>query len=91
VVHGADGLDEISISGETYVSELREGTVRSYTVAPEDFGMSRAPLETIRGGDARHNAEILQSILGRPHAPHEHGPRRDIVLPDRSRTAGFAP
>lgn len=80
VVHGADGLDEISISGETCVSELRDGTVRSYTVAPEDFGMSRAPLETIRGGDARHNAEILASILGRPHAPHEHGPRRDIVL-----------
>jgi anthranilate phosphoribosyltransferase len=80
VVHGADGLDEISISGETYVSELRDGSVRSYTVAPEDFGLSRAPLETIRGGDARHNAEILESILGGPGKPHEHGPRRDIVL-----------
>ena len=80
VVHGADGLDEISISGETYVSELRDRTVRSYTMAPEDFGLSRAPLETIRGGDARDNAEILRRVLGGPHAPHEHGPRRDIVL-----------
>jgi anthranilate phosphoribosyltransferase len=80
VVHGADGLDEMSISGETYVSELRDRTVRSYTMAPEDFGLSRAPLETIRGGDARDNAEILRRVLGGPHAPHEHGPRRDIVL-----------
>ena len=53
VVHGADGLDEISISGETYVAELRDGIVRSFTVTPEDFGLRRAPLEAIRGGDAR--------------------------------------
>src|SRR5271156_1562404 len=56
VVHGADGLDEISITGETQVSELCDATVRSYNVAPEDFGLSRAPLESLRGGDARHNA-----------------------------------
>jgi anthranilate phosphoribosyltransferase len=79
VVHGADGLDEISISGETSVAELRDGTVRSYTITPEDFGLPRAPLEAILGGDARHNAQIIHKILGRPLVAHEHGPRRDIV------------
>ncbi len=80
VVHGADGLDEISIAGETYVSELREGTVRSYTVTPEDFGLPRAPIEAIRGGDAKHNAQIIKHVLGHKDAPHEHGAHRDIVL-----------
>jgi anthranilate phosphoribosyltransferase len=84
VVHGADGLDEISISGETYISELRDGTVRSYSVAPEDFGLSRAPLESFRGGDAKHNAQIIQNVLGHRDAPHEHGPHRDIVLANSS-------
>jgi len=77
VFHGADGLDEISVSGETTIAELRDGAVRSYTVAPEDFGLSRAEIETLRGGDAAQNAHIIERILG---APHEHGPRRDIVL-----------
>lgn len=80
VVHGADGLDEISISGETYVAELRDGVVRSYTVAPEDFGLSRAPLESIQGGDVKHNARIIKHVLGNREEPHEHGPHRDIVL-----------
>jgi anthranilate phosphoribosyltransferase len=56
VVHGADGLDEISLSGETHVAELREGSLKRYTVTPEDFGMSRAPIETLRGGNAPENA-----------------------------------
>jgi anthranilate phosphoribosyltransferase len=80
VVHGADGLDEISISGETYVSELSGGTVRSYTVTPEDFGVSRASLESISGGDAKQNAEIIHKILGRSLLYREHGPHRNIVL-----------
>jgi anthranilate phosphoribosyltransferase len=80
VVHGADGLDEISISGETSVAELRDGAVRSFTAVPEDFGLRRAPLETIRGGDAKHNAEIIHKILGRSLLYREHGPHRDIVL-----------
>ncbi|HXZ14138.1 MAG TPA: anthranilate phosphoribosyltransferase [Candidatus Sulfotelmatobacter sp.] len=80
VVHGADGLDEISISDETAIAELRDGAVQSYTVAPEDFGLARAPLEKIRGGDAGRNAQIIDRILGRHGAPHEHGPYRDIVL-----------
>jgi anthranilate phosphoribosyltransferase len=80
VVHGADGLDEISISGETSIAELRDGAVRSYSVTPEDFGLSRAAIETLRGGDAAQNAHIIERILGGPGSPHEHGPRRDIVL-----------
>ena len=80
VVHGADGLDEISISGETFVSELRDGAVRTYTVTPEDFGVRRAPLDAIRGGDAKQNAEIVHKVLGRSMLYRDHGPHRDIVL-----------
>jgi anthranilate phosphoribosyltransferase len=75
VVHGADGLDEISLSGETHVAELREGALTRYTVTPEDFGMSRAPLETLRGGNAPENAALIrQALEGQP------GPRRDIAI-----------
>jgi anthranilate phosphoribosyltransferase len=80
VVHGADGLDEISISGETQIAELRDGEVRSYTVTPEDFGLRRAPLESIRGGDAKENAEIIHKVLGRSMLYRDHGPHREIVL-----------
>jgi len=80
VVHGADGLDEISISGETHVSELSGGAVRSYTVTPEDFGVSRAPLESISGGDAKQNAGIILNILSRSPLDGEHDPHRNIVL-----------
>ncbi len=75
VVHGADGLDEISLSGETHVAEVEHGAVRSYRVAPEDFGLKRAPLEALRGGDAPENARIIRLVL-----EGEAGPRRDIVL-----------
>ena len=75
VVHGADGLDEISLSGETYVAEVLEGTVKRYTLTPEDFGMSRAPIETLRGGDATENAALIREVLeGQP------GPRHDIAI-----------
>jgi anthranilate phosphoribosyltransferase len=72
VVHGADGLDEISLSGPTYVAELRDGAVASYRVSPEDFGLARSPLEAIRGGDATTNAQIVHGILdGSPsHVSH---------------------
>jgi anthranilate phosphoribosyltransferase len=80
VVHGADGLDEISLSGETRIAELRAGIVRSYSVTPEDFGLRRAPLESIRGGDAKQNSEIIHKILGRSMLYRDHGPHREIVL-----------
>jgi anthranilate phosphoribosyltransferase len=88
VVHGADGLDEISLSGETYVAEVHEGTVKRYTLTPEDFGMSRAPIETLRGGDAQENATVIREVLeGQP------GPRRDIAIMNAAAalvTAGIA-
>lgn len=84
VVHGSDGLDEISISGKTTIAELRDGAVRSYALTPEDFGLSRAGIETLRGGDAAQSAHIIERILGGHGSPHEHGPRRDIVLANSS-------
>jgi len=80
VFHGAEGLDEISISGETYVSELRDSSVRNYRVTPEDFGLRRWPPEEIRGGDARHNAEIILHIFGPSAHHHANGAHREIVL-----------
>ena len=56
VVHGLDGLDEITITGKTRVAEAREGSVRSYEIEPEEFGMNRASLQEISGGDANENA-----------------------------------
>jgi anthranilate phosphoribosyltransferase len=75
VVHGAGGLDEISLAGETKVGEVRGGLVRVYNVTPEDFGLSRAPISAISGGDAAHNAELVRAILA-----GESGPRRDVVI-----------
>ncbi|MGA8201247.1 MAG: anthranilate phosphoribosyltransferase, partial [Candidatus Sulfotelmatobacter sp.] len=75
VVHGLDGLDEITISGPTRVAEAREGTVRTYEVDPEDFGLARATLQDISGGDAEENAAIIREVLsGKKSA------RRDVVL-----------
>jgi anthranilate phosphoribosyltransferase len=75
VVHGSDGLDEITITAESKITELRNGELSTYNVAPEDFGLERATLEEIQGGDAHQNGEIILEVLrgGR-------GPRRDIVL-----------
>jgi len=75
VVHGADGLDEISISGETQVAEVRHRAVRNYTVTPEVFGLRRAAIEEIAGGDPAANAELIRGVLG-----GERGARRDVVL-----------
>jgi len=77
VVHGEDGLDEISLSAETFIAELREGQVWSYRVSPEDFGLHRTPREAIRGGDAKKNAEIVHTILSRALGDD---PYRAVVL-----------
>ncbi len=75
VVHGSDGLDEITITGPTHVAEVRDRRVRSYDVCPEEFGLARAPMEEISGGDVQANAAIIREILqGRRSA------RRDVVL-----------
>ena len=75
VVHGADGLDEISNTGESRISEVREGLVRTFGVRPEDFGMARATIADLHGGDRDQNADIIRSLLG-----GEPGPKRDIVV-----------
>jgi anthranilate phosphoribosyltransferase len=75
VVHGSDGLDEITISGETKVAEIRAGQLLVYKIAPEHFGMVRAALSEISGGDVAVNAAIIREILeGKKSA------RRDVVL-----------
>jgi anthranilate phosphoribosyltransferase len=74
VVHGADGLDEITITGPTHVGELRDGWVKTYQITPEEFGLERAPLSAISGGDVKQNALIIRDLLeGKRDA------RRDVV------------
>ncbi|MDP1881778.1 MAG: anthranilate phosphoribosyltransferase [Bradyrhizobium sp.] len=72
VVHGSDGLDEITTSGPTSVAELKGGKVRSFEVTPEDAGLARVKPEALRGGDAEHNAKALLDVLqGKPSAYRE--------------------
>jgi anthranilate phosphoribosyltransferase len=75
VVHGMDGLDEITITGPTRIAEVRDSEVHTYEVTPEEFGMPRARLEDISGGDAAANAAIIRSVLDGTQSA-----RRDVVL-----------
>jgi anthranilate phosphoribosyltransferase len=75
VVHGADGLDELSTTGPSHVAELRDGTVRTFEVTPEQAGLARARLDDLKGGDATTNADALRALLD-----GVRGPYRDIVL-----------
>src|SRR5450432_478618 len=63
VVHGSDGLDEITVTAPTRIAEVRDGQVRGYEVTPEEFGMKRATLEDISGGDATTNAALIREVL----------------------------
>jgi anthranilate phosphoribosyltransferase len=75
VVHGADGLDEITTTGETHITVLDAGEITPIVISPEQFGLLRAPHGALVGGDAAHNAEITMAVLqGKP------GPHRDVVL-----------
>jgi anthranilate phosphoribosyltransferase len=65
VVHGEDGLDEITIAGKTFVGEAHNGTVRTFEVEPEDFGLSQATLDHLRGGDAEANAQVIREVLSK--------------------------
>jgi anthranilate phosphoribosyltransferase len=75
VVHGAGGLDEISLAGETLIAEVKAGSVRRFTVTPEDFGVSRAPIDSVRGGTPAENAATIRAIFS-----GRNGPSHDIVL-----------
>jgi len=75
VVHGDDGLDEITLTTTTRISEVRDGTIIKYSIDPQTFGMRLTDLNTLKGGSSQENAEILRSILS-----GEMGPRRQVVL-----------
>ncbi len=75
VVHGLDGIDEISISDKTKVSELKDNQIKTYYISPEDFGLKRSQRKEILGGDAKENAEIMKNLF---HG--EKGAKRDILL-----------
>jgi anthranilate phosphoribosyltransferase len=74
-VHSRDGLDELSISDKTFVCELRDHMIKSYIVEPEQFGLKTASIDSLKGGDAIQNAEIIKAIL-----KGEKGAKRDVVL-----------
>ncbi|WNV09709.1 anthranilate phosphoribosyltransferase [Tardiphaga sp. 709] len=75
VVHGSDGLDEITLTGPTFVAALENGNIRSFEISPEDAGLPRTGPDSLKGGDAQENAASLQSVLdGKPSA------FRDVAL-----------
>ena len=76
VVSGEDNMDEITLTGATTVSEIRDGAVTTFTITPEQFGMKRVSLEELRGGSGGENAKITRDILDGT----ERGAKRDIVL-----------
>jgi anthranilate phosphoribosyltransferase len=75
VVHGSDGLDEITTTGPTRVTELKDGAIRSFEISPTDVGLPLATLEDLKGGDATVNAAKIRDLLR-----GEEGPFRDIVV-----------
>jgi len=75
VVHGSDGLDEITTAGPTSVTALEDGVIRSFEIAPEDIGLPRAKPEALRGGDASRNATAVQEVLEGKQTPF-----RDVAL-----------
>lgn len=75
IVHGLDGMDEITTTTRTRISEIKNGKITTYNISPEDFGISKAKPEDLKGGKNNENAEITLSIL-----KGEKSPKRDIVL-----------
>jgi anthranilate phosphoribosyltransferase len=75
VVHGVEGLAEISLCGPTKVAELRDGEIKEYTIEPDQVGLRRCRLEELQGGSPGESAMIVRAVLdGKP------GPARDVVL-----------
>lgn len=75
VVHGSDGLDEITLSGSTDIAHLSKGDISIFTVSPADFGLNPAPLAEVKGGTPQENATILETIF-----KGERSPKRDLLL-----------
>ena len=79
VVHGMDTLDEVTITGKTYVAELKNKKIRTFFVEPKDFGLKRSSLDNIKGGSAKQNSKIVLDVLG-----GKKGPKRDVTLMNAS-------
>lgn len=75
IVHGSDGLDEITITGKTHIGELKNDTIQSYTIRPEDFGFHSTPIQDIQVNDAEHAKTMLLSVL-----KNKSGAARDVVI-----------
>jgi anthranilate phosphoribosyltransferase len=75
VVHGHDGLDEITLTGKTQVAEVRDGWIRTYDLDPKAYGFSCCSAYDLKGGDLKSNSDIIHSILA-----GEKGPKRDVTL-----------
>jgi anthranilate phosphoribosyltransferase len=75
IVHGSDGMDEITLTGPTHVGEISRKSLDFYDVRPEDYGLKPCTLEDLKGGDAERNAEIVKAILS-----GKNGPCREVVL-----------
>ncbi len=75
IVHGSDGLDEMTTTGPTFVAELKDGKVSTFEVSPEDAGLAVASPEDLKGGDGAHNAKALTAVMD-----GEPGPYRDVTL-----------
>ena len=76
VVHGMDGLDEISLVGETHIAEVKDGHIDDYTIVPEDVGLKRCKIEQLNGGSPEDNAKIIRDIF----KGKEKGPKKDMVI-----------
>lgn len=75
VVHGSDGLDEITTTGPTFVAELNSGKIRTFTISPEEVGLKKAAAADLKGGEAAHNAAALSAVL-----QGKKGPYRDVAI-----------
>jgi len=75
VVHGADGLDEVTTTDKTFVAEVKNRSLKDYEIAPEDFGLKRAKFNDLLGGSIAENVKIVQQVLA-----GKNGSRREIVL-----------
>jgi anthranilate phosphoribosyltransferase len=76
VVSGSDGMDEVTLTGETHVCEIRNGTLKAYDIIPEQFGFKRCRIQELAGGSPSDNADITRNILN----CSEKGPKRDVVV-----------
>src|SRR5262245_53040780 len=95
VVHGSDGLDEITTAGPTYVAALENGAVRTFEITPDELGLPRVQPEALRGGSAKENAQTLLDVLKGKRGAFRHAPGQDgatgLTVAARSKALRPAP